>query len=95
MKLVMIYNSSCATCLPYVQDVNELAVSQNIAYESFDINEDIFSSIHHIVNCRICVDRNINELPLLITFKDEAPHSAIVGVHDIATLGDKLKDVFL
>ena len=95
MKLVMIYNSSCAVCLPYVQATNELAVSRNIAYESFDINEDIFSSIHHIVNCRICIDRNINELPLLITFKDEALHSAIGGVHDIATLGDKLKDVFL
>jgi hypothetical protein len=95
MKLVMIYNSSCATCLPYVQSVKDSAVSYDISYQSFDINEDIFSSIHHIVNCRICIDRNINEMPLLIIFKNDTPCEAIVGVHDAASIDDKLKGVFL
>jgi hypothetical protein len=34
-------------------------------------------------------------MPLLIIFKNDTPCEAIVGVHDAASIDDKLKGVFL
>lgn len=95
MKLVMIYNSSCDSCLPYIDAVKAITKEQNLDYESFDVNDDIFSSIHHVVNCRICIDRTINQLPLLIVYKDNEARHAIVGTYEIEEFKIKLKDVFL
>jgi len=95
MKLVMVYNSSCDSCLPYIDAVKTLAEQQTLDYESIDINHDIFNSIHHVVNCRISIDRNINQMPLLIVYIDGNAKHAIVGVHEISELKYKLKEAFL
>jgi len=95
MKIVLIYNSRCAQCLPYVQFVQFCVDKINIGFECYDVNADIFDSIHHIVNSRISIDKTINQLPLLLVYDSSGPKHAIVGTYSEEEFISKLKDIFL
>ena len=95
MKLVMIYNSNCVSCLPYIQDVQKCVSEISLDFECIDINIDIFNSIHHIVNCRISVDKHINQLPLIIVYDSSGAKHAIVGIVSYEELTSKLKGMIL
>lgn len=95
MKLVMIYNSSCVSCLSYIQDVQKYVSEIGLDCECIDINIDIFNSIHHIINCRISVDKHINQLPLIIVYDESGAKHAIVGMISHDELISKLKNIIL
>lgn len=95
MKLILIYNSSCQSCLPYIDIVKFCASKIGIDMTCYDVNIDIFDSIDHIVNCRLTIDRNINQLPLVIFYDSSGPKHAIVGIYDEDEFVAKLKTIFL
>jgi len=95
MKLILIYNSSCQSCLSYIDYVKFCASKIGIDIACYDVNIDIFDSIHHIVNCRLTIDRHINQLPLVIFYDSSGPKHAIVGIHGEDEFVAKLKTIFL
>lgn len=82
----LIYNSSCSSCLPYIEYVIEICNSLDISLEKIDINDDIISSIEAIVECRIKIDPRINQLPIVEIIENNIPTDALVGIHDYLDL---------
>ena len=91
MKIVVVYSSRCSRCLPYIEQIENHAKSLEIDFERYDIELDIFNSIHHIVNVRIELDPTINSLPCLIVYTNSKPKYVFCGECDINQIFSQLK----
>lgn len=85
-KIRLLYNANCSSCLPYVDYVVEICESLALELEKIEINNDIFTSIEAIVECRMKLDPHINQLPIVEILNNDQPIDAFVGIHDYMEL---------
>lgn len=93
MKLILVYNSRCERCLPYVMDVQQICQDLEFPGCFIDLDKDIFNSIDSVVRARISISEELNELPLLILEKDGRIVDAFTGImenYDVFSIVSKL-----